>query len=122
MRMGPLIMAQQINPQKKEGKMMEYIQGLKRPIPLDTKGFIRNFQDWDEQFTRYYAANKNLSLGEEHWDIIRYLRRYYMQKGAAPLSIIFEKELGISPKKICQLFNLADMKDLCKLAGLPCTD
>jgi TusE/DsrC/DsvC family sulfur relay protein len=111
-----------LNPKTGREKMMEYIQGLKRPIPLDSKGFIRNFQDWDEQFTRYYAANKNLSLGEEQWDIIRYLRRYFAQKGAAPLFTIFERDLGISQKKICELFNLADIKDLCKLAGLPCND
>jgi len=100
---------------------MEYIQGRDRAIPLDHNGFILNFKDWDDQFTRYYAANKNLSLGEEHWVIIHYIRKYFSLMGVAPMVKLIQRELGISPQKIGQLFNLTDIKDVCKLAGLPCS-
>jgi tRNA 2-thiouridine synthesizing protein E len=52
-----------------------------RDIPTDSEGYLRNLQDWSEDFVRALAREENLALGEEHWEVIRFLRDYYHEHG-----------------------------------------
>ncbi|MCC2632637.1 MAG: DsrC family protein [Ramlibacter sp.] len=52
-----------------------------RDIPTDSEGYLRNLQDWSEDFTRALAREENLVLTQEHWEVIRFLRDYYQQHG-----------------------------------------
>ena len=52
-----------------------------RPVLTDSEGYLRNLTDWSEDFVRALAAHEELTLTEEHWAIIRFLREFYAEHG-----------------------------------------
>jgi tRNA 2-thiouridine synthesizing protein E len=48
-----------------------------KEIETDGEGYLKNLQDWSEDFALAKAAEEHLELTEEHWEVIRYLRDYY---------------------------------------------
>ncbi|MHB1123263.1 MAG: TusE/DsrC/DsvC family sulfur relay protein [Ramlibacter sp.] len=52
-----------------------------RDIATDSEGYLRNLQDWSEDFARALAREENLTLTAEHWEVIRFLREYYQEHG-----------------------------------------
>ncbi len=45
------------------------------------EGYIVNLDDWSEGFVYAQAEVEGLELTEEHWDVIRFLRKYYEEHG-----------------------------------------
>lgn len=52
-----------------------------RPVETDSEGYLRHLGDWSEDFVRALAAQEELTLTEEHWELVRYLRAYYAEHG-----------------------------------------
>lgn len=50
-----------------------------REIETDSEGYIRNLDDWSEDYAVALAKQEVLELTEEHWEVIRYLRQYYQE-------------------------------------------
>lgn len=50
-----------------------------REIETDSEGYIRNLDDWSEDYAVALAKQEELELTDEHWDVIRYLRTYYQE-------------------------------------------
>jgi tRNA 2-thiouridine synthesizing protein E len=48
-----------------------------RVVLTDQEGYIQNMDDWDEHFAIAQAATEGLTLTDEHWEVIRYLRNFY---------------------------------------------
>lgn len=48
-----------------------------KEIETDGEGYLKNLQDWSEDFVLAKAREEHLDLTEEHWEVIRYLRDYY---------------------------------------------
>ncbi|TXT27221.1 MAG: tRNA 2-thiouridine synthesizing protein E [Gallionellaceae bacterium] len=48
-----------------------------KEIETDGEGYLKNLQDWSEDFALAKAEEEHLELTEEHWEVIRYLRDYY---------------------------------------------
>lgn len=46
-------------------------------IPTDVEGYIKNLDDWSEDFARARANTEQLELSSEHWQVIEFLRTYY---------------------------------------------
>ena len=40
-----------------------------------------NSQQWDRRKSESLAANEDIIFGDEHWDVIQYLRGYYHENG-----------------------------------------
>ena len=55
------------------------VQG--RPVLTDSEGYLRDLDDWSEDFVRALAQQEELPLTDEHWQIIRWLREYYAEHG-----------------------------------------
>jgi tRNA 2-thiouridine synthesizing protein E len=51
------------------------------PVETDSEGYLRHLGDWSEDFVRALAAQEELPLTEEHWQLVRYLREYYAEHG-----------------------------------------
>ena len=45
-----------------------------KEIETDSEGYIRNLDDWSEDYAVALAEQEGLELTEEHWEVIRYLR------------------------------------------------
>jgi tRNA 2-thiouridine synthesizing protein E len=50
-------------------------------IATDGEGYLVDRNDWSEAFARALAREEGLLLTDEHWEVIRYLRRYFQEHG-----------------------------------------
>lgn len=48
-----------------------------KEVLTDQEGYILNMEDWTEEFAIAQAAVEGLTLTDEHWDVIRFIRTYY---------------------------------------------
>ncbi len=48
-----------------------------KPVATDVEGYLKNLDDWSEDFARAQAKAENLELTEEHWQVIHFLRSYF---------------------------------------------
>ncbi|MCF8155734.1 MAG: cobyrinate a,c-diamide synthase [Rhodoferax sp.] len=46
-------------------------------VATDVEGYLRNIDDWSEDFARAQAEAENLELTDAHWQVIGFLRAYY---------------------------------------------
>jgi cobyrinic acid a,c-diamide synthase len=46
-------------------------------ISTDVEGYLKNTDEWTEDFAKVQAAAENLHLTETHWQVISYLRAYF---------------------------------------------
>lgn len=87
---------------------------------------------WSESMAQQIAAQCGIQLSEEHWDVIRYVRDYYLERGfvrrsrelSAALNERFRAQGG--NKYLYRLFNGGPVLKACQLGGVPlpenCTD
>ncbi len=86
---------------------------------LNAKGFLAVPSEWDKEFTETYAQKEGVTLTEEHWKIINYLRKYYSENGICPLLRRLTKDTGLTLRQIYDLFPDGPAQMACKWAGLP---
>lgn len=46
-------------------------------VKTDVEGYLKNLDDWSEDFVRAQAESEDLALTEAHWQVIYYLRAYF---------------------------------------------
>lgn len=55
-----------------------------RDIETDSEGYLLDRNDWSEEFAKALAKQEGLELGDEHWQLIRFLRAYYQEHAVQP--------------------------------------
>jgi TusE/DsrC/DsvC family sulfur relay protein len=95
-----------------------------KTVELNEEGFLAHPEEWDEDIAAALArAEEGLDeLSEAHWMVIRFIRRYYLENGLAPMVRAVCKTTGFSLMHIYDLFPSGPAKGACKLAGLPKPD
>lgn len=95
-------------------------------IETTDQGFLVTQTDWNEKVAEQIAALNNIKLGEDHWEIIFFIRHYYQQFKHLPNARVFTKaiakELGEAKgnsRYLHKLFPDGPLKYACKIAGLP---
>ena len=90
-------------------------------LPLDEDGFLQEPDMWNEKVAQAFAEPEGIEgeLTDEHWNVINYLREYYLKNQIAPMIRRLCKETGCNIKRIYELFPSGPAKGACKLAGLP---
>jgi TusE/DsrC/DsvC family sulfur relay protein len=48
-----------------------------KEVLTDQEGYILNMDDWSEGFALAQAAAEGLTLTDEHWDVIHFIRQFY---------------------------------------------
>ena len=96
---------------------------------FDSEGYLKRLDDWNERVAYEIAAQENLQLTEEHWEIIRLTKAFYDQHQLSPatraLVNLIQRELGPSKgtsRYLMKLFNGKPAKLVSKIAGLPKPD
>jgi tRNA 2-thiouridine synthesizing protein E len=89
----------------------------------DDEGYLIDPQRWNEDIARQFAAQENISLTEDHWDAIRFMRDYYAEHQIAPdvRHVIkhLAKRLGPESRNaIFELFPYGYVKQACRIAGM----
>ena len=93
---------------------------------IDEDGYLMDWQAWKEGMAEKMAAEDGLTLTSEHWEIIKFLREYFIKFQIAPMIKILVKEIGkaMGPEKgntkyLYELFPAGPAKQACRYAGLP---
>jgi TusE/DsrC/DsvC family sulfur relay protein len=89
-------------------------------LEVDEDGFIQEPDQWNEDVAKALATTEGVSdLNDNHWKVVNYLRKYYLEFGVAPMIRKLCKETGFTLKEIYELFPSGPAKGACKVAGLP---
>lgn len=93
---------------------------------FDKEGFLLDLNKWDKSIAHQIASLINLTLSEQHFEIIYLLRSFYKEHQVAPSTRPFVKlvknQLGESKGNsiyLMQLFPESPAKIAAKLSGLP---
>lgn len=89
-------------------------------IELDQEGFFVNPEQWTEDMVPELAAKEGIDpLTEQHWHVIRFMRKEYLEKGSGPSVRALGKSSGVSIKELYQLFPKGPAKVAARVAGIP---
>ena len=99
-------------------------QGCK--IPLDKNGYLQNVNDWHEDMVPALAAEESIILTEDHWQVIRFVRQFYLDYDTSPAirALVNAMKQSYGPEKgnsryLQRLFPKGPAKQATRLAGLP---
>lgn len=89
-----------------------------KEVEVNDEGYLVNASDWDESVAEDLAKELKISLGDKHWEVIKYLREQH--DAGVEMSI---RKLGksgiVDIKELYQLFPGGPLKFASKVAGLP---
>lgn len=105
---------------------MVILELKERSVALTEDGFLGDPRAWNEDVATALAAREGLTLTDAHWEIIRFVREYYLRVQHLPNMRMFVKavartlgeEKGNS-RYLYRLFPKGPLKYACMLAGLP---
>lgn len=95
-------------------------------IETDAKGYLTQSSQWSEALAEVIAEQENISLSDDHWQVVHFVRQFYLEFNTSPamraLVKAMAKEYG--PEKgnsryLYKLFPQGPAKQATKIAGLP---
>ena len=103
-----------------------YFSWQGRNIPLDKNGYLQNVDDWHEDMVPALATAENITLTEDHWQVIRFVRQFYLDYDTSPAirALVNAMKQTYGPEKgnsryLQRLFPKGPAKQATRLAGLP---
>lgn len=98
------------------GKMLE----------TDEEGYLEDRSEWEPAVAEAMSKEDDLELGNDHWEIINFLREYYEEYQIAPAVRVLTKAVGKklgkdkgNSKYLYELYPYGPGKQACRYAGLP---
>jgi tRNA 2-thiouridine synthesizing protein E len=103
---------------------MPFIEIKGEKIEVNEEGFLVNHEDWANEVAKLLAKEEEgiENLTDDHWEVINYIRNYYLEKKLAPMVRKLCKNTGFQLRYIFELFPSGPAKGACKVAGLPKPD
>ena len=88
------------------------------------QNFLVDFDAWDENFVTGIAPTINITdgLSDKHWEVIRFIRDFFNQKGLCPLEYETCRANQLSNRDMKKLFPTGYMRGACKIAGITYQD
>jgi len=87
-------------------------------IEVNDDGFLVNADDWNEDLAGVLAQGEDITLTDEHWKVINFMRQEFAENGKVPSIRRLKKAGGIPIKDIYRLFPDGPAKKAAKIAGL----
>ena len=95
-------------------------------VATDEEGYLTNRSDWSPRVAETMASNDDVTLTENHWDVIHLLQEYYDNYEIAPAIRILTKAVGkklgkdkANSRYLYELYPQGPAKQACRYAGLP---
>ena len=97
-----------------------------KEIETDTEGYLKESSQWSEPLAVVIAENEGIALSPEHWEVVRFVRDFYLEFNTSPairmlvkaMANKFGEEKGNS-RYLDRLFPKGPAKQATKIAGLP---
>ncbi|HBX6311733.1 sulfurtransferase TusE [Klebsiella pneumoniae] len=95
-------------------------------IETDSEGYLKDTTQWSEAMAEVIAAQEGITLAVEHWEVVRFVREFYLEFNTSPairmlvkaMANKFDEEKGNS-RYLYRLFPKGPAKQATKIAGLP---
>lgn len=89
----------------------------------DDEGYLIDPTAWSEEVAHAFASQEDIELTEDHWDAIRFIRRYFAEHQIAPdvrhvMKHLAERLGPESRNRIFELFPYGYVKQACRIAGM----
>lgn len=82
-------------------------------------GFMTVPQEWNEEVAGVLAAEIGLDpLTDRHWQVIKFCRQDYQERGESPTLRRITQAAGVPTKELYQLFPKGPAKKVAYVAGL----
>jgi tRNA 2-thiouridine synthesizing protein E len=88
-------------------------------INVNEEGFLTDPTEWDDDLAAVLAAQIGITLTEEHWNAIRFLRKDFEAQGETPTLRRVSTVGGIPIKTLFVLFPQKPAKKMAYVSGLP---
>jgi TusE/DsrC/DsvC family sulfur relay protein len=89
-------------------------------VARDAEGFFVHPEEWTEDMAPAIARESGIpELTDRHWQVIHFMRRAYLENGAAPSIRTLGKASGVPIKELYQLFPKGPAKLAAKIGGIP---
>lgn len=97
-----------------------------KEIATDADGYLKDSAQWSEPMAVVIAENEGIILSPEHWEVVRFVRDFYLEFNTSPairmlvkaMANKFGEEKGNS-RYLYRLFPKGPAKQGTKIAGLP---
>ena len=92
-------------------------------LETNDEGYLVNIDDWNQDVALALAAGEQVDdLTEDHWEVVNYIRDFYLENKTAPMVRKICKKTGFKLKQIYRFFPTGPAKGAAKIAGLPKPD
>jgi len=89
-------------------------------VELNDEGFFVEPDQWSEDMAPELARQVGVDeLTDKHWQVIRFMRKEYAEKGTGPTVRVLGKISGVGIKELYELFPKGPAKTAAKIAGIP---
>lgn len=90
-----------------------------KTVQVDDEGFLVNPDDWTEDMAPELAKEIGIEeLTDKHWEVIRFMRKDFAEKGQIPSIRRIKNAGGIPTKDLYALFPEGPAKKAAYIAGL----
>ncbi|MDP2562978.1 TusE/DsrC/DsvC family sulfur relay protein [Psychrobium sp. 1_MG-2023] len=97
-----------------------------KALDVDKHDYLLNLEDWNEQVALHIASLENITMTEEHWEVVRFIRNFYLEFNTSPAVRMLVKAVAkeFGPEKgnsryLYKLFPKGPAKQATRIAGLP---
>lgn len=88
----------------------------------DSEGYLIDPADWNEEAAEVLAREAGITLTEEHWVAIRFMRAYLEDRQITPdarhVMRHLTERLGTPRNRLFELFPYGYVQQACKIAGM----
>ncbi|MCB0258636.1 MAG: TusE/DsrC/DsvC family sulfur relay protein [Calditrichaeota bacterium] len=90
-----------------------------KTVEVNEEGFLVNPSDWSEEMAPVLAEQVGIfELTEQHWKVIRFMRKDFAEKGQIPTVRRIKNEGGVPTKDLYALFPEGPAKKAAFISGL----
>lgn len=93
---------------------------------VDKHNYLLNLADWNVELAVHIAGLENITMSNEHWEVVNFIREFYIEFNTSPamrmLVKAVAKKLGSdkgNSRYLYQLFPKGPAKQATRIAGLP---
>lgn len=106
--------------------MTDFLDFAGVQYPLDKHGYLADSSLWSEPLAAELAATENISLSPAHWEVVWFVRNFYLEFNTSPAIRMLVKAMAEklgqdkgNSKYLYSLFPKGPAKQATKIAGLP---
>ena len=89
-------------------------------VELTDDGFFVDPSVWTEDMVPELAQREGIDdVTAGHWQVVRFMRKEYLEKGTGPSVRALGKTSGVSVKELYELFPKGPAKIAARIAGIP---